>query len=508
MIKEHKKKSQESVKGGFDLSKESTTHKKDSAFFNRITLFFDKYMVIIIVLTICAFFLRFYNLTFNSIWLDEAATVDFAQKSFIDIWITTTSTDPNPPLFYWIEHSMLIFGTIEFVLRFIPALLGAVTIPLFFFIGKEMIDSDTGIVAAALLTFSPVHIFYSQDARTYTTTLFFFSLAIIFYLKGMKTKKIDSWILFGLFSALSFWSHYYVAIGIGSLYIGGFLLMGKESGWEIEKFRSWVLSLVTFLIGIFPLILVMIHQFFIRTANAPNFGIQGFPIIPETIKLFLGGYDIATVTFLILFVIGAYQIWGTKKDYFLLVGFIILIAMACSTILSFYMPMLPRYLLFILPFCFTVIGASTGVLKLFIRNEYTFLILLVIIAVISMPTLFIYYTQYSKEDWRGFAGVMEPITSKGDVIIVMPAYIRMPFEYYYSNITDGTVIFGASNLKELTDLNSKLGNTTAFYIVTSDISAADPSLESVKWLNENSEFLGQDTGIFVFSSRFSQPYMS
>jgi len=271
-------------------------------------------MVITIILTICAFLFRFYNLTFNSIWLDEAATVDFAQKSFIDIWITTTSTDPNPPLFYWIEHFMLIFGTSsEFILRFIPALLGAVTIPLFFFIGKEMIDSDTGIVAAALLTFSPVHIFYSQDARTYTTTLFFFSLALIFYLKGMKTRKVKSWILFGFFSALSFWSHYYVAIGIGCLYIVGFLLIVKESGWAIENFRSWVFSLVTFLIGIFPLMLVMIHQFFIRTAKAPSFGIQGFPIIPETIKLFLGGNNIAVVTFLIFFLIGAYQIWRTKR---------------------------------------------------------------------------------------------------------------------------------------------------------------------------------------------------
>jgi len=119
-----------------------------------------------------------------------------------------------------------------------------------------------------------------------------------------------------------------------------------------------------------------------------------------------------------------------------------------------------------------------------------------------MPTLFVYYTQYSKEDWRGFAKEMEQITSKGDVIVVMPAYIRMPFEYYYSNIIDGTVIFGASNLEELTDINSKIGNTTAFYVITSDISAADPSLESVKWLNENSEFLGQNTGIFVFSSHF------
>jgi len=302
------------VKGDIDLSKESIPHKKESAFFDRITFLFDKYMVITIILTICAFLFRFYNLTFNSIWLDEAATVDFAQKSFIDIWITTTSTDPNPPLFYWIEHFMLIFGTSsEFILRFIPALLGAVTIPLFFFIGKEMIDSDTGIVAAALLTFSPVHIFYSQDARTYTTTLFFFSLALIFYLKGMKTRKVKSWILFGFFSALSFWSHYYVAIGIGCLYIVGFLLIVKESGWAIENFRSWVFSLVTFLIGIFPLMLVMIHQFFIRTAKAPSFGIQGFPIIPETIKLFLGGNNIAVVTFLIFFLIGAYQIWRTKR---------------------------------------------------------------------------------------------------------------------------------------------------------------------------------------------------
>ncbi|MCK9593225.1 MAG: glycosyl transferase, partial [Methanoregula sp.] len=46
----------------------------------------SRYAQILIFLSCAGFFLRFYNLGFNSLWLDEAATLNFAKLSFIDIW--------------------------------------------------------------------------------------------------------------------------------------------------------------------------------------------------------------------------------------------------------------------------------------------------------------------------------------------------------------------------------------------------------------------------------------
>ena len=47
------------------------------------------------------------------------------------------SGDFNPPLFYWIEHIMLMLGNNEVILRFIPALCGVLTIPVMYCVGKD-----------------------------------------------------------------------------------------------------------------------------------------------------------------------------------------------------------------------------------------------------------------------------------------------------------------------------------------------------------------------------------
>ncbi|PKL58191.1 MAG: glycosyl transferase, partial [Methanomicrobiales archaeon HGW-Methanomicrobiales-5] len=81
-------------------------------------------LLILMGLTGIGAILRFYGLGTNSLWLDEASTLAFARQSLIGIWESTVGGEFNPPLFYWLEHGMLLFGDSEFVLRLLPALLG------------------------------------------------------------------------------------------------------------------------------------------------------------------------------------------------------------------------------------------------------------------------------------------------------------------------------------------------------------------------------------------------
>ena len=48
---------------------------------------------------------------------------------------------------------MLMLGNNEVILRFVPALLGVLTIPLIYFAGKEFMDRNVGIIAAAAFAF-------------------------------------------------------------------------------------------------------------------------------------------------------------------------------------------------------------------------------------------------------------------------------------------------------------------------------------------------------------------
>lgn len=69
-------------------------------------------------------FLRFYGLAHQSIWLDEAKSIQIAQKNPVDI-IEGLKSDSHPPLFYFILHVwMKLFGSSETAVRALPALFG------------------------------------------------------------------------------------------------------------------------------------------------------------------------------------------------------------------------------------------------------------------------------------------------------------------------------------------------------------------------------------------------
>jgi len=77
----------------------------------------------------------------------------------------------------------------------------------------------------------------------------------------------------------------------------------------------------------------------------------------------------------------------------------------------------------------------------------------------------------------------------------------MPLEYYYSNESDQTLIYGASNIVELQEIFSKTSTTgRTFFIMTGDITATDTSQETVNWLETNTQFIGVESGIYLFTA--------
>jgi mannosyltransferase len=460
----------------------------------------SRYVQSLIILTIFGFLLRIYNLGFNSLWLDEASTNTFAVMSVSGIWQATAGGEFNPPLFYWLEHFMLVFGNNEFTLRFVPALLGVLTIPLIYFAGKEFMDRNVGIIAAAAFAFSPFLISYSQEARAYSMMLFFVAFAMVFYFRALKTNDLKNWALFGILSAIAFWSHFYAFVIIASLILYAILMQITDIRKNIQNLKMIAVSVMLFIVLCFPLILLAVQLFATRTSSAPAFGIQGLEIISETFRQLSGFSDISMFLFLILFIIGIIQAFLIDKNKgFFLVALTIL-TFVISFILSYKMPMVPRYLIFFNTIFFIGIAVSYKAFYSIVNNRgvvYGFIAFLVII---SAPILVNYYSGYSKEDWRGFSDQIQQMTRPGDRVVVIPGYIYQPFDYYYSNSSDQTFEFRADTGKDLERINTGKGNSTVYFIVTGDISAANPDGDAVAWLKQYTKPLGQNTGIYLFVS--------
>ncbi|SCL75645.1 oligosaccharyl transferase, archaeosortase A system-associated [Methanoculleus chikugoensis] len=460
----------------------------------------SRYVQALLGLTLAGFLLRFYNLAGNSLWLDEAATLTFARQSLLGIWGSTAGGEFNPPLFYWLEHGMLFFGESEFVLRFLPALFGVLTIPVIYYIGSEFRDRNVGLIAAALLTFSPFHIFYSQEARAYAPMLFFFSFALLFYVRANRSNETRSWALFGFFSAIAFWMHFYAIVPVAVLVLHALVTRVGEIRKDVRNVRSPILALAAFIVATLPLLIVTFNLFMARTSSTPTFGMQGLDVIHMTLSQISGFSDFIMVPFLLLFLLGVAYTWREDRNEALLLVFMMVLPLVASLILSSRMPMIPRHLIFLLPIYFIGIASAYPGLHALVRDRRAVYLAITLVFLVSAPFLATYYTTLQKNDWRGFSMELGEMTGEGDLVVMLPSYMAQPLDYYYSNATDGTIELGATTGKDLEAIRDWHPEQRAFYIVTWDIFAVDPTGDAVDWLNENAEFVRQRGGIYLFVS--------
>jgi mannosyltransferase len=444
----------------------------------------------LVSLIIVGCILRFYNITMNSLWLDETATLSFAERSFTGIWdLTASGGEFNPPLFFWVEHFMIAFGNSEFILRFAPAIAGIATIPIFFLIGRELKDDTTGLISAFILTISQFAIFYSQEARAYSLMLLMVSIALYFYLRALNKGRVSDWIITGVFSSVAVWTHFYSAIVIVPMFLSMLWIYRKE-------IYKPIYSIIIFTVCTLPLIVVTVGLFMRRISSAPTYGLKGFDLIQSTM-LTIGNFNIYMEWFIIALVaIGMIILFIHERKYFYTFCLFIVIGFVVSIIFSYSVPMLPRYLIVMLPIFFTVI--AYGISDISKRHKAVAGIILIIFVIFAAMALQTYYTNFSKEDWRGYSTKLAYDTQPGDTIVVVPDYMRLPLDYYYNATNDSVIEYGVYNYTQLMNYTN-IPNT--YFIITSDIFSIDTNGSMLQWIQANNQYIGEYSSIGTFTNK-------
>jgi uncharacterized membrane protein len=392
---------------------------------------FDKLTYLLIGIIIAGICLRFYKLGYASLWLDEAATVFFSDRPIFEIINATAQGEYNPPGFYILEHFMLMIGRDEFTIRLIPAITGCLTIPAFYQIGKVLRDRYTGVLMAALLAFSPFAIWYSADARAYAPTLLIFCIMFLMYLKASKENLPYQWIAFGALGALGWWFHLYFIVPFGIL-----LLWEFSQRWDI---KSVVLSGAVFTGLTAPLALITINLFGLRTAAPPTYGIQGLELVKETALQFSGFFLWAMFVFLILFILGISWLSMNDKPLTLMIYTILAITFGISIYLSYRLPFLPRYIIYLLPFFYLGIACSIQWSKKY--KGWLTIAMVALIVILAVFPLCQYWSGESKDNWKAVASTLTNYTNEGDWVLSIPYYNAYPMRGYWDNQTDGTIDF-------------------------------------------------------------------
>lgn len=447
------------------------------------------------LLIIAGTLLRLFKLDFNSLWLDEAATYSLSVVPLDQIWANMAAGEFNPPLFFVIEHFMLMLGNNEIVLRFMPALFGILTIPVMYLVGKEFKDETVGLIAAAMVTFSPFLILYSQEARAYSLLMLLCCGMMYYFLIGLKKNEPYEWFMFALIAVIATWTHFYSLVFIVILCAYALLKYRME-------IRPLFFALGFWFFACIPIFITMGSLIGMRTATAPTYGLSGMDLVVQTILQLFGYSDIIAVIFLLLFAAGVMWSFFNAYEQFSILIWITFLTIGISVMLSSFIPMMPRYEIFlIIPFALGIAMAHKPIANMHLLPEgrpkqYTVIIFSVFFMLVACPFYINYYQNYTKEDWRSVSGNIESLTQQGDVIIAVPNYVILPLEYYYNAAEDGTKLVGLSNLTEIESEQRNNPNAT-FYVVTQDIRAVDPHMITGTWLMQNTFIVAQDAGVTI-----------
>lgn len=407
------------------------------------------------VILIAAGCLRFYGLSKESLWLDEAVTI-IRLSSTLNNALGGEST--NPPLYYVLLHFwMKVFGSTEAGARSLSILPSLIAVILTYLLGNRLYNRGTGLIAASFMAISTFQISYAQEARAFTLLMGLLLASMLFMdiaLKSKsKSKSMWGWFGYFVFTVASLYTHFYaVFFVIGENLF--FLLCWKKSR---HKITPWLTVNLAILLAFLPWMMVMLKT----AGGAGQYRRYLLLKVPQALFSFLAGKTLVPLD-----EAAVKDIPGTLISHwhFLLMAMVsfgvVLFAAFCAipqyrrgTYFFLSMCLGPMSLAFFISFKIMIfderylIGVSP-VLYLFFASGLVYIItsysrfnapakLVALVAVILVVTslalgLYNYYfnPRFGKEQWREVVQYVEVHGTPGDPILFYPDFVIAPYEYY------------------------------------------------------------------------------
>jgi mannosyltransferase len=435
--------------------------------------------LMLLVILFLGLFLRIYHLGDESIWLDEAVSIKWANLSPFQI-LVATSKDVHTPLYYIILHFWIsLFGDSEFSTRFLSLIFGLLSIFMIYRVGSLISDRETGLLSSLILALSAFHIYYSQEIKMYSLLSLLTLLSMYFFIKILKEKNLIVSIGYVVFSTFLVYVHSFgiFIIIAQNAFIFTLFLSSKREGFELNL-RRWVLLQVVLIALFTPWIMILIKQI-LRAQSGSKIGWIPEPSIHSIIKSFklYSGSNLFLCLFLILsfFSLATHEKllgrtnWKKSlnstpddKGYVLLSNFyrncLLLVWLLTPIVLPFVISKVSapiywyRYtivasLAFYLLVAKGIRSISSGYLKFAVIS-------LVILG--SLVGVQGYNLATNKERWRELVTYVETNAEHGDLLLFNAGYSQVPFDYY-SRRTDlikrpfpeDTITVDKENIKEL-----------------------------------------------------------
>ena len=392
------------------------------------------------------------------LWRDEASTYfDALPKNLPEIINTVIYSELNPPGFYLIMHQwMHWFGVNDVTFKLPAFIFGLLLIPATYALGCLINSRRVGVIAAAITTFAPEAIYYSQEARPYTLAALLCCLVVLLYCKAIASNQ-PRWYLVGLIicADLLIYVQYtglllIISLAIITLYLRWY------PGVNIRLMPFAIAFGIIFLLFTpwLPVFLTHLHTGLPWATKAPWFLrpkilveniMYTFPIIKWK-KLLLPLILLALIVQLIhLFSRG--KQFSTQqnigiKTYTLILNFSFLVSATALAALSD----TGRYMFPFAPIAWVVYANSFIILLQYIdhywssrRNQLARQIVVILLVVLLVFSLFLPNTKYAlslgnidKSGIRSLAADIQKNYHEKTIYLIDPDYLAPTFGYYFA----------------------------------------------------------------------------
>jgi 4-amino-4-deoxy-L-arabinose transferase-like glycosyltransferase len=381
-------------------------------------------------------FLRLWRLAHNDLWFDETCSIYISER--LSDYI---ARDYNPPLYYVLLHFWIRFlGSGEFFLRFFSVVFNVATIFIIYKLGRLLLDVRVGLVSAFLLALSPLHIWYSQEARGYTLSIFFTVLSVYFFVSALKKDKFYFWCLFTASSICSLYSSYYFI----------FIVFGEFVVLLASRYRrfigKWLASSFFSLLAFLPLLGIFLNQVkSVKKGFWVNVPTLGSVII--SFENFNTGYNAGEVIYFFgmllfsaLFAYGIFYCYRKSRENAVILFSFALLPVIMVFAVSHWIPVyIDRHLILYSAFYYIAVAVAVDKISksLFVRAA-----VLICLSALMVYPLFNYFSgympsgyehhvgTYAKKPFKPLVNYIKRYYREGDVIVHTNPSTMGSFLYY------------------------------------------------------------------------------
>jgi uncharacterized membrane protein len=380
--------------------------------------------------------LDLHNLGSQPFWLDEVVSEMIASSHGMRFVKLAFAREANMAFYYLMLHGWLtLLPPSDFNIRLLSTIFAVGAVAALYVLARKLFGAAVGLTAAALLAVNPFFLSYSQEARSYTLTVFLTLVSWSFFIESFRQPKLLNFATYITATTLAIYSHNLAMLILPAQFVAIFFVQHET---HVVPIRAASALCVAFVL-VLPLFPIAAH--FYSGADdwiAAGVGPPGLHSLREVAVSFAGAtapprirqrqlealFAAGFFIFLARFVTAVCEHSAEAGSYALVVGAFVLpiaLIMAVSQVFPMF---IPRYVLICLPFLVLMIAVAWMTCS----RRWMAAVGLTLLILLSLWSDRSYYLNPSKPDWPEAIKYIIDNARYGDKVAFVPSYGQLAFD--------------------------------------------------------------------------------